>query len=264
MQLIPFALLALCADGEGGVTDGGGGLLRFEDAVNFELRPHEVAAFGFVGESPPEPALDECFEHERVVAAAHVRPVAHLLWLRPHEESTCEVSLPQKIQVSKHSLPLLFLSPLFLAQSAHKWLFPPEQETVHYIVLCWQSRNGSSVEAVDALPPLLFEKLSLRQLLSRRLSVCLAKLHLPLCLREDDLLLAKGSFLTFLLIVLPHGHQLLPDALNGDCIILQPLQPHLLPCQLTLQLSLLTPPCPFRPFLVDLNRSFFAFERDTV
>lgn len=112
------------------------------------------------------------------------------------------------------------MSALLLPQSAHKGLFPAEQEAVHYVVLCWQSRNGSSVEAVDSLSPLLLEKLSSRQLLCRGLTVSLAELDLTLCLGKEDLLLAEGSFLALLLIVLPHGHQLLPDAFNRNGIIL--------------------------------------------
>lgn len=61
MKFVPFALLAVHPDGESRVADGGGRLLCFEDVIDFELRPHKVAAFGFVRKHPPEPALDKSF-----------------------------------------------------------------------------------------------------------------------------------------------------------------------------------------------------------
>jgi hypothetical protein len=137
-----------------------GVLLLSEDGVDLQLRPHEVAPLGLVGQRPPEPALDERLDHEGVVAAPHVGLVDHFFRLRPHEQAAGIVELPQEVQVGQHSLPRLFLRALLLPQAAHERLLLAEKKPIHYVVLR-QPGGGSCVQTVNTFPALFLKEFPL-------------------------------------------------------------------------------------------------------
>lgn len=85
VELVSLSLQLIVRQQSDGLVKVVGGLLLLQDRVDLQLGPDKVGSLGFICQRPPKSALDECLDHEGVVAAADVGPVDYLLWLRPHE-----------------------------------------------------------------------------------------------------------------------------------------------------------------------------------